>query len=70
LSIIPGLVRQQGAFIINNNNNNNSITFASKNNIILQLRVILSNEASEFESFFRFSEWQVNIFQNFQQIQK
>jgi hypothetical protein len=55
LPIIPGLVWQQGAF----NNNNNiiiiiiiSFTFGSKNNNILQLRIILNNEASVLESFF------------------
>ncbi len=52
LPIIPGLVRQQGTFIIiiiiii-------SFTFGSKNNNILQLRIILNNEASVLESFFQ-----------------
>jgi hypothetical protein len=55
------LVQQQGAFINNNNNNNNiiiiiiiiSFTFGSKHNNILQLRIILNNEASVLESFFQ-----------------
>jgi len=59
LPIIPGLVQQQGTFIINNNNNNNiiiiiiSFTFGSENNNILQLHIILNNEASVLESFFQ-----------------
>jgi hypothetical protein len=56
LPIIPGLVQEQGAFIINNNNIIIiiiSFTFGSKNNNILQLRIILNNEASVLESFFQ-----------------
>jgi len=57
LPIIPGLVQQQGTFIINNNNNIIiiiiSFTFGSENNNILQLHIILNNEASVLESFFQ-----------------
>jgi hypothetical protein len=56
LPIIPRPLRQQGAFI---NNNTNiiiiiiSFTFGNNNNIILQLRIVLNNEASVLESFFQ-----------------
>jgi hypothetical protein len=53
------LVQQQGAFINNNNNNiiiiiiTISFTFGNKHNNILQLCIILNNEASVVESFFQ-----------------